>query len=167
MNVYLDYLNKIGEEKPWRKRVEGYLIHEGKVFGGTYKDKSFAVPGGGIDKGESIIEAFKRELKEETGHDALDLTVAKVKPVRTKFVKGTAQDKVDKYSGAETYFVLGKFKPNENVDKSELDKWPAKNKGLHPIDYAIDLFKKNKNKSHYYQTKVKVLNQLKAIYSKK
>lgn len=59
-----------------KNRAGGILIEDGKVLlihriknvDGLVKEY-YVVPGGGIEEGENIKEATKRELKEETGID--------------------------------------------------------------------------------------------------
>lgn len=45
--------------------------------GGVYTD-AWIIPGGGIDGGETQLEALAREIKEETG---IDISVAEVKQI--------------------------------------------------------------------------------------
>lgn len=51
-----------------RPSVYGLIVHEGQVLlaQATYTQK-YVLPGGGIDKGELIQAALKREVWEETG----------------------------------------------------------------------------------------------------
>jgi|SRR3990167_3895527 len=53
-----------------RKAARGILIKGGKVALLNVTTKKYhKLPGGGIEKGEEIENAFKREVKEETGWD--------------------------------------------------------------------------------------------------
>lgn len=64
---------------PYRPCVGIALVNaQGLVFAGTRSDlaePSWQMPQGGIDKGESAREAGLRELREETGVHAEDVTV--------------------------------------------------------------------------------------------
>jgi 8-oxo-dGTP pyrophosphatase MutT (NUDIX family) len=56
---------------PLTKNQETYLIGQYRYALNTY---SWEIPEGGADSGESNLEAAKRELKEETGLEALQWT---------------------------------------------------------------------------------------------
>jgi 8-oxo-dGTP pyrophosphatase MutT (NUDIX family) len=73
----------------------------GKSSRGTYEG-TWIVPGGGVEDGESRIEALKRELKEEI---ALDVDDAIIEEIDLKL--SGESPKVLKDSGEE---ILGKYK---------------------------------------------------------
>lgn len=56
-----------------RIAVRGIAFKDGKVLAVTHKDKNgketdyWAIPGGGLDPGESLIKGLHREMIEETG----------------------------------------------------------------------------------------------------
>ena len=62
------------DERPYRPCVGIFLLNEsGHVFAGRRIDsraEAWQLPQGGIDLGESAIEACMREMKEEIGTDA-------------------------------------------------------------------------------------------------
>ena len=64
------------EERPYRPCVGIFLINENKkVFGGRRIDsraKAWQMPQGGIDPGESAVEACMREMGEEIGTNAAE-----------------------------------------------------------------------------------------------
>lgn len=98
----IEYLNKEGKEKIWTiasrntlnqlvaevfengLNVDGvamYMIHEPtnklvllREFRSAINDYIYTIPGGMIEKGEDVYSAAKRELKEETGLELLELT---------------------------------------------------------------------------------------------
>ena len=79
------------------KRVRGIIIDNGKILL-MYRYKNgmeyWVVPGGGIEAGESEIEALMREMKEETN---LDVTVGR-----------KVMD--DVYNGVDvSYYMIDKF----------------------------------------------------------
>ena len=55
------------EELSFRPSVYGVIIENAKVLLIKYKDGIYDIPGGGIDKGEKIKGALKREIFEEVG----------------------------------------------------------------------------------------------------
>src|SRR3989344_2508708 len=53
-----------------RRAARGILMNNGKIaLLNVTKQNYHKLPGGGIEKGESVGEAFKREILEETGCD--------------------------------------------------------------------------------------------------
>lgn len=67
-----------------RDIVGGFIFsNDGKMLlgknrsGGVYEG-SFVVPGGGVDEGETKLEALRREMLEETGIDIDHATVTKL-----------------------------------------------------------------------------------------
>lgn len=74
-------------------------VHEGKyVFCKHRERETYEVPGGHREEGESVLEAAKRELYEETGAKIFD-----IRPVSVYSVKG--KNKVNE-SGEECFGML-------------------------------------------------------------
>lgn len=66
--------------KDKRRRVEVFIVKDGKIAIGepTPKAKFWALPGGGIDQGEEVLDAAKRESLEELGLKVNNLQLLKV-----------------------------------------------------------------------------------------
>jgi 8-oxo-dGTP pyrophosphatase MutT (NUDIX family) len=56
---------------------DGHVLIEKNVKGGVYEDL-WVIPGGGIDEGETAVDALKREIQEEVG---IDIGSAKIIPL--------------------------------------------------------------------------------------
>ncbi len=61
---------------------DGLILLGRSIEGGVYKDE-WMVPGGGIEAGETKLEAVKREILEEVGIDISDATVEEIEGVIT------------------------------------------------------------------------------------
>lgn len=73
----------------FRPAVYGVIIEDGKVLLSKQWD-GYDFPGGGIEIGESIIDALKREIREETG---LEVEVGKILACESSFFKYRFEDK--------------------------------------------------------------------------
>ena len=95
----------------YRDRVEVFGRKDGKILGGIYSgDKSFGTFGGGIDS-DSLIQAGKREYKEETGWSLRNVSKIPIKPHIAPWHRETAS-KGGKHEknypdGHRTYFLVG------------------------------------------------------------
>src|SRR3989339_1669255 len=62
----------------YRVSIKALILDEQKRFALSFEEKgSWDMPGGGLDFGETITDALKREIKEETG---LEVTYISEKP---------------------------------------------------------------------------------------
>ena len=147
-NIAKDLIKGAGvtkEELPWRDRVEVYTQNpKGKIYGGIWdNDKSFALPGGGIDEGEDPLLAALRELKEETGITAKNPRLLPIDPVDSPWSDAHRAKIKRNFAGSRTHFVLADAlgrRGNKN-----LDVWNASNRGYYTPAKAIDIMNSNTN----------------------
>jgi ADP-ribose pyrophosphatase YjhB (NUDIX family) len=113
------------DKLPWRERVEVYAHDpKGRIYGGIWNtDKSFAVPGGGIDPGEDPGQAAIRELEEETGIKATNARVLPIAPVDNAWSDKHRQEKQRNFAGSRTHFVAVDIL--NKMRRKNLDKWDA------------------------------------------
>ncbi len=104
----------------YRKGVSALIINKNKEFLlvnlESFKEGFFAVPGGGIEEGETLEEAVYREIQEELGidKDFLELVGKTISPLKFKFkvIKMTRNGK--NYEGSERYFFGFLFVGDDN-----------------------------------------------------
>lgn len=70
---------------------DGYILLGKSASGGVYSD-NWLIPGGGIEPGETKLQAVKREVLEETGVDISDATITPLKEVSLGESQKTLKD---------------------------------------------------------------------------
>lgn len=105
----------------FRKGTAAIIINNNKEFLlvnlEAFEEKNFAIPGGGQDLNESLLECAYREIKEELNIDKTDLEYVNKSPNTLKFYFRSPQvrDGVE-YIGSERHYFGFKFTgQNPNV----------------------------------------------------
>jgi ADP-ribose pyrophosphatase YjhB (NUDIX family) len=132
------------DKLPWRERVEVYAHDpKGRIYGGIWNtDKSFAVPGGGIDPGEDPGQAALRELEEETGIKATNPRVLPIAPVDNAWSDKHRQEKQRNFAGSRTHFVAVDIL--NKMRRKNLDKWDAAQRKMYDPAAAEQMMAKHK-----------------------
>jgi ADP-ribose pyrophosphatase YjhB (NUDIX family) len=133
------------DKLPWRERVEVYARDpKGRIYGGIWNtDKSFAVPGGGIDPGEDPGQAAIRELEEETGIKATNPRVLPIAPVDNAWSDKHRQEKQRNFAGSRTHFVAVDIL--NKLRRKNLDKWDADQRKMYEPTAAEQMMANHTN----------------------
>jgi len=83
----------------------------------SFAEKFFAIPGGGVEEGETLKDAVYREINEELGitDKQLEIVGQSNMPVRFKFKEIRMNRKGVEYEGSERYFFGFKFISDEKI----------------------------------------------------
>jgi 8-oxo-dGTP pyrophosphatase MutT (NUDIX family) len=161
------------ESLPYRLNCEGYLVLGDNIVARNTEYGYIDFPGGGVDDGEDIKEALKREAFEETGAVIGELKeLGIIKTIwPADWAKNEKQRKrFEKYKGDEMHFFTAKvieFKDpkGDAKENDELNqgKW-AESERLLPIKEAIRIIEGYKpfpkELVEYYEFKLKILKSL-------
>ena len=133
------------DKLPWRERVEVYAHDpKGRIYGGIWNtDRSFAVPGGGIDPGEDPGQAAIRELEEETGIKSTNPRILPIAPIDNPWSDKHRQEKQRNFAGSRTHFVAVDIL--NKLRRKKLDKWDAGERRMYDPAEAAALMANHKH----------------------
>jgi putative (di)nucleoside polyphosphate hydrolase len=99
----------------YRKGVSALIVNNKDEFLivnlESFEKKYFAIPGGGLDEGETLEQAVYREIQEELGigKESLEIVGKSSKPLRFKFKEIKLSREGIEYKGSERHFFGFKF----------------------------------------------------------
>lgn len=111
----------------YRKGVSALIINSNNEFLLvnliSFEERYFAIPGGGLEDGETLEDAVYREVQEELGITAnsLELVGKSDLPLQVIFKTPKINKKGEEYAGSERYFFGFKFIGNNNEIKLQED----------------------------------------------
>lgn len=161
------------EDLPYRPVAECYLLYDDKIVAQPH-DRYIMFPGGGIDEGESVIEAANRELMEEVGA-VLDEPLLQITSIDWDWMPEWAdtpkrKDRYKQFRGERVYFLFGRVRKFVKPTSTEGDAW--KGDILADLDKLIELHAKLGKKDHpntkcYRSTQYAMLQMLKLMNTSK
>ncbi|WP_051623449.1 NUDIX hydrolase [Clostridium hydrogeniformans] len=95
---------------------------EGKILMMRNPDRGWEIPGGQVEPGETLTDALKREVKEETG---IDIQVGELRAVHSNIAKRLQPDGVSPIGSIVSFGFTGKAVSGEltTSDESLEVKW--------------------------------------------
>lgn len=160
---------------PYRKEVSIFLIKGNKVMAQD-NGKFIIFPGGGVDTGETLKTALKREVLEETGV-IINNDLSFISDVKSDFYQEWAdisdkrKKRYNKFKGGHIFIFVGTVKEIKTPTSNEGDEWSGniwipitkviklineREKNQHPNDRAFRSTQKAILSSILYQRKYKI-----------
>ncbi len=159
MNLYNYILENVTIDRsklPYREAIDVFIFHEDKLVGQKIlRDKNkpneyfLKTPSGGIDEGESIIEAAKRETIEETGAVLKNIKEVEsfkvIWPPSFKNASAKTARRYAKYKGINYRVIVAELVKFIDPTSKEGDEWSGtQEEKLMTIEEAIELLKNDK-----------------------
>lgn len=157
---------------PYRKEVSVFLIKKNNVMAQD-NGKFIIFPGGGVDEGENLKTALKREVLEETGV-IMGSDLEFITDVKSDFypewanVSEKRKQRYKKYRGGHIFIFAGTVKEIKKPTSDENDDW--KGNMWMPIKKVIKLINERENTQHindraFRSTQKAILSSI--LYSRK
>lgn len=119
-------IDKSREHLPYRETTDAFLIYDGKVLT-MDKSRYMQFPGGGVDPGETPIQAVKREIQEEVGCkvDKLQLIASIDSDWFPEWADTEKRKKrYQQFRGERTHLFIGFITSFGKPTSDEGDAWP-------------------------------------------
>ena len=129
------------------KRVKMLIINSNNEILLGYSNNEYQCPGGHVEKGEDLIAAINREIREETG---IELNLKEAEPFACSFGYYKDWPEVGKNRKTEIYYyeIITDEKPNlNNTEYTESEKNGHFELRYIPLDMVENEFIKNTNKN--------------------
>lgn len=164
-NTLSDPTKSTTHDKPYRDRVEVYALKDGKVWGGLHDNGTFGTYGGGIDEGESLLEAAAREFSEESGYTVTNLRTLGLKPFlldwKPPYPNKKMRERARHYRGSRTYYLVGDL--GDKHGRKLVEPVRRQDVRLYDLDEAIKLSSKKLTDETLAQVTANRVLALKAI----
>jgi hypothetical protein len=162
------------EHLPYRETSDCFLFYKGKIVCRVARNKTtnqeyLSFPGGGVDKGESVLAAAKRECMEEVGAKLSSLKL--VASVKWDWFPEWAdnpkrKERYKQYRGELVHILVGMVSKFAKPTSTEGDSWTGKKlMGLSTVLNKHKNLKDHPNMYPYRMTQYSVLSTIKQIKS--